>query len=88
MTSNELLETLKAEITAIQRKQQEMNNQSSELEKALRLTRDESLRLEGRLLEVKGIVEYLELKQQEATPETVEDAQGEGETTTSDALGN
>jgi predicted nuclease with TOPRIM domain len=88
MTSNELLETLKAEITAIQRKQQEMNNQSAELEKALRLTRDESLRLEGRLLEVKGIVEYLELKQQEATPETVEDAQGEGETTTSDALGN
>jgi len=87
MTSNELLETLKAEITAIQRKQQEMNNQSAELEKALRLTRDESLRLEGRLLEVKGIVEYLELKQQEATPETVEDAQGEGETT-SDALGN
>jgi len=87
MTSNELLETLKSEITAIQRKQQEMNNQSAELEKALRLTRDESLRLEGRLLEVKGIVEYLELKQQEATPETVEDAQGEGETT-SDALGN
>jgi predicted nuclease with TOPRIM domain len=87
MTSNELLETLKAEITAIQRKQQEMNNQSAELEKALRLTRDESLRLEGRLLEVKGIVEYLELKQKEATPETVEDAQGEGETT-SDALGN
>lgn len=87
MTSNELLETLKAEIAAIQRKQQEMNNQSAELEKALRLTRDESLRLEGRLLEVKGIVEYLELKQQEATPETVEDAQGEVETT-SDALGN
>lgn len=56
----ELLETLNSEVTALVTTVTERQTQRHELEKALRTTDNELLRLEGRLVEVKSIINHIE----------------------------
>lgn len=56
----ELLEALESETTSLVTAVTERQTQRHELEKALKSTDNELLRLEGRLIEVKSIVKYIE----------------------------